>query len=68
MDEGETDDGFPVWTYTKAALHLLVRPAVWDRRFASLHPPRGYVRDGPASRPWLVPNHILNSDLKVENY
>lgn len=65
--EGETDDGFPVWTYTEAALLLLVRPAVWDRRFASLHPPRGSVRDGRSSRPWLVPNRILNAHFKVGN-
>uniref|UniRef100_A0A1A8RPW4 Carbohydrate (N-acetylgalactosamine 4-0) sulfotransferase 8 n=1 Tax=Nothobranchius rachovii TaxID=451742 RepID=A0A1A8RPW4_9TELE len=51
VDEGEADEGFPVWTGTEAALLLLVRPAVWCWRSASLHPPGGSVRDGPAARP-----------------
>lgn len=55
VDEVEGSDGHPAWTEKEAILFPLVPPSVCCWRSGSLHPPAGSVRDGPATRPRLVP-------------
>lgn len=61
VDEVEDGGRLPAWTEKEDSLFSLVPPAVRRWRTASIHPPAGSVRDGPAAGPRSVSSSSSDS-------